>query len=750
MSHVPPRRTVRRRASLLAALGLTAMALGPVGSAQAVAPPTDTWTGAHAATSTNWSDALNWSNGVPASGQVLDFTAPSPSCSASPCPSNNNLAVNTQFGGLKIDTGRGYGLSGNAFDLGGSGITATSTGQSVSSIQNDIRLAAAQTWSLTQGSVLILDGQLSGNGVPLQANLSGASMLWLGGIANVGAIGLTGQDATRTGPNAGANGSLIVNQALNGTSGSAINATAVEIDAQPNQGPSPTVNLGPLSLSGSALQVGSSSANNAGLVNTPSLSLDSASETRFYLGAGSTAGVSYSQLHATGNVQLNGGLRLSGTDNGPGSCSVPAVGSIDTIVHAGTLSGSFTGVPQDSIVEIPTACDQSTRAMARIHYDYAAGTVTTTRLNGSTTTLTTPSGARSTNQPVTLTATVNPSGGTPTGTIAFVNYGRPIAGCDAQPVSGGTATCTTQTLVGAQQHLTAVFSPDTSSTVGGSQSSEVVYTVNPDATTTALTASSSNVTPGSKVTYTATVTPADSGPNQPNQWGAVQFADHGTPIDCGTGHSTYGEPMNAGNTATCVVTYPAAGSHSITAAYAQDDYAFSSSKSVAQSITVAAPAPAPAPTPAPAPAPTPKPAPAPAPAPAGTGTPHIGTPAVQGTSVAVPVSCAKGGPSCHITAKLIAVKAPRGHKVIAVAPGTKITHTAILVGTATTTVKAGQHKQVRVKLNGSGKRLLAKDHGLKVKMTISRKVKGGKSSTVASTTVTFRAITKQKKSRKKH
>jgi Bacterial Ig-like domain (group 3)/PKD domain len=78
-------------------------------------------------------------------------------------------------------------------------------------------------------------------------------------------------------------------------------------------------------------------------------------------------------------------------------------------------------------------------------------------------------------------------------------------------------------------------------------------------TTTTLGSSANPSSAGAQVTYTATVAPAPAG-------GTVAFTDGGTAIaGCGA------QPVNASSgTSTCAVTYPNAGSHTITAAYSGD------------------------------------------------------------------------------------------------------------------------------------------------------------------------------------
>jgi hypothetical protein len=84
-------------------------------------------------------------------------------------------------------------------------------------------------------------------------------------------------------------------------------------------------------------------------------------------------------------------------------------------------------------------------------------------------------------------------------------------------------------------------------------------------TTTSLTASNTAPTAGESVTYTATVTPTEPG-LAPS--GNVAFLDGGIPLE-----GCSAQPLSQGvssSTATCQVSYPGQGSHSLTASYGGD------------------------------------------------------------------------------------------------------------------------------------------------------------------------------------
>jgi hypothetical protein len=198
--------------------------------------------------------------------------------------------------------------------------------------------------------------------------------------------------------------------------------------------------------------------------------------------------------------------------------------------------------------------------------------------------LTAAPGGPVTNQGVTLAATVTSraAAGAPSGSVAFVDRGKPISGCGAVPVapSGQSATVLCQTSFGAgSPQLTAIFTPAASSVVLGSSSPNQTLTVGRDTPTTTLDASS-QVQVDASTTYTATVAPtaARSGPIQPS--GSVEFLDGGQPIAGCTA-----QPLIGGG-ATCSVKYSATGSRSVVARYLGDAN-FAGSSSLAAAVRIA-------------------------------------------------------------------------------------------------------------------------------------------------------------------
>ena len=124
---------------------------------------------------------------------------------------------------------------------------------------------------------------------------------------------------------------------------------------------------------------------------------------------------------------------------------------------------------------------------------------------------------------------------------------------------------------------------------------------------------------------------------------------------------------------------------------------------------------------------------------------HITT---SGTTISVQVSC-KGTTSCKIKLTGTVLETIRGGKVIAVAASKtdkkkKTTKKTITIISKTATIPAGKTKTIKLTLNAAGKRLLAKHHPLKAKLTVTQARK-----TVTHKTITLKPKPKPKKKKKK-
>jgi hypothetical protein len=157
-------------------------------------------------------------------------------------------------------------------------------------------------------------------------------------------------------------------------------------------------------------------------------------------------------------------------------------------------------------------------------------------------------------QSVTFTATVTGSGGTPTGTVTFLNG---TATLGSSTLSNGTATWTTSALAPGGYSITAAYAGD--SNFATSTSTTLTQTVNQDAATVALSSSLNPSTAGQSVTFTATVAAVSPGAGTPT--GSVTFYDGSTSLGSQT--------LSGGSASVSTSTLPVGGD-SITAVYSGD------------------------------------------------------------------------------------------------------------------------------------------------------------------------------------
>ncbi|HLJ96422.1 MAG TPA: Ig-like domain-containing protein [Gemmataceae bacterium] len=208
---------------------------------------------------------------------------------------------------------------------------------------------------------------------------------------------------------------------------------------------------------------------------------------------------------------------------------------------------------------------------------------------GTSTSLTASPATPVTGQPVTLTATIAPSGpGTPTGTVSFfdtINNVMTELGVPTVSTSGGvtTATVITTRLATGTHTITANYGGGGNFTPSWAS---LTLTVNQASTSTAVTASANPSVSGQSVTFTATVTinaPAGAGAGYPS--GTVIFSDNGTSIGQGTLSTAGGITRATFSTSALRL-----GSHPITASYVGDSN-FTSSVSAPLPVSVQQPVP---------------------------------------------------------------------------------------------------------------------------------------------------------------
>jgi glucuronoarabinoxylan endo-1,4-beta-xylanase len=173
-------------------------------------------------------------------------------------------------------------------------------------------------------------------------------------------------------------------------------------------------------------------------------------------------------------------------------------------------------------------------------------------------------------QTVTLTATVSSSGGTPVGTVSFLDGSTSLGSAS---LASGSAAFTVSTLAAGTHSLTASYGGVPSFAGSASTAVSAVIAAAPAATTTSLTATPNPAAAGATVTLRATVSASGATPA-----GNVAFLD---------GTSTLGTVALTNGAATFTTSSLAAGAtHSLTASYAgTSSFATSASSPVSEVIT---------------------------------------------------------------------------------------------------------------------------------------------------------------------
>ncbi|HET7568664.1 MAG TPA: Ig-like domain-containing protein [Gaiellaceae bacterium] len=190
-------------------------------------------------------------------------------------------------------------------------------------------------------------------------------------------------------------------------------------------------------------------------------------------------------------------------------------------------------------------------------YSSCAGSVTVTVQRAASSTAVTTSGSPAARgSAVTFTATVSGGGGTPTGSVQFLDGTTPLGDPVALGASGVAALTTSALAVGSHT-ISAVYGGDSVfATSSGQVSETVTKPITP--TTTALAASSATPKATDAVTFTANVSGAGGTPT-----GRIAFSVDGSEVAAA--------PLDSNGRAALTVTGLGAGSHTITASYEPAD-----------------------------------------------------------------------------------------------------------------------------------------------------------------------------------
>jgi Bacterial Ig-like domain (group 3) len=225
-----------------------------------------------------------------------------------------------------------------------------------------------------------------------------------------------------------------------------------------------------------------------------------------------------------------------------------------TTLGTGTLNGS--GQASFSTTTLATGSHSITAVYGGdVLYNASTSPVLTQSVvaNATSTTVISSVNPSALNQSVIFTATVTSPGGTPTGTVTFMD-GATTLGTGTLDGSGQTTFASSLLLPG-NHSITAVYSGDSNFSAGVSP--VLTQTVNLGTSSTAVISSANPSTVGQSVTFTATVSGLVIQPT-----GTVTFKDGAATL--GTGN------INASGQATFTTSALGAGSHSITAVYGGD------------------------------------------------------------------------------------------------------------------------------------------------------------------------------------
>jgi hypothetical protein len=332
-----------------------------------------TWSGAAAQDAENWSNATNWEGGTAPGKSVETLSFPkltSPACTAEPktatCYFSRNDMVGVNVNAISIDDGVGYDISslgGGFITLGAGGLSANTSTTGFEAfpafLALGIVLGAPQTWTI--------DGNDFGFGVELGASVQGTSAALDVGLSHRGRLGIRsqeveagaariiGSDPGDTGAAAPQNGEVEIQESgsLNATDGNPVELIDSELFSVEGG------EVGPFTSKGGDVHVGlcCGSLPSGKLMVAGSVALDAATQVQLFINhAGTTAGADYSQISASGDVNLAGAQLSFGDHTFEGSCPTLHPGDVDTLVTTKEiLSGTFSGIPNGAT--IPVICE---------------------------------------------------------------------------------------------------------------------------------------------------------------------------------------------------------------------------------------------------------------------------------------------------------------------------------------------------------------------------------------------------------
>ena len=369
-----------------------------------------------------------------------------------------------------------YTLGGQAVTLGSGGITSSMS----AALSMPIQLTASQTWTLNESAV-DLSGGLSGSSSALSVNLAsganGTGTLGVAGDAEVGPVTATGAGLVTLTAISGVPGSL------DGTNGNPVSLSSTTNGVHLIAAGPGTDDVGSLSLGADGyLNLGVPTG--AGLPESPVADLDANGSVTFdglssgfattIDSTGTTAGVDYGELTATGNIALNG-AGFSVAEQSGGCPADSDIGkSFPLLSTPGTISGAFAGASGGELVDV--GLGSSCSEMMQMHYSphELYGTIVNTTGAAPTVEVSASPNPAVVGQSVTYSVTASGSSGTPTGNVIF-DLGDGTL-CTATLVDG-SGSCTSSAATVGSDPVNAYYSGD--STYRGGTDGLMLTVTNP-------------------------------------------------------------------------------------------------------------------------------------------------------------------------------------------------------------------------------------------------------------------------------
>src|ERR1051326_2950916 len=508
--------------------------------------PQKTWIGA---SSDKWSDAANWQpQGIPVPGEPLLFP-----------PFYGRSATTNDLGSCFNPGPMTFNFN---YDLGGNALTLTNdlnfpTSPYQTNLTCDAPLKLGSSIHINSGQTTIFNGAIDVNGNTLTVGSYDAR--FRGPIDGSGAIAATGPG---------------ISLESSGSFSGPISGTVNVVGAYPNasvtgarvsgEGTLGTVSAGTVSA-GSWLPSSIAPPHEVKTLKTGSLSISS----KLIADIDPAAGVA-DRINVGGSVSIAGALQLW-------FMSAPSPGQSWTIIdNDGTdaVSGAFDNLPEGQIF---SAGGYGGGPKLQITYKGGDGNdVVISAVGAASKTATAAAVAQDhdtteVHQLVTFTATVTSSGGTPTGTVAFLDGSMTIHSATLQ---NGSAVFATEDLAVGGHQITVAYAGDT--TFSPSSSAAIVHHVVKGTPQVTATQNRDTTEVHQPVTFTAFVT---SGSGTPT--GSVAFPD---------GPTTLGSAPLQGDSATFTTSDLALGDHQITAVYGGDGtFAASSSAPIVHHVVKGTP-----------------------------------------------------------------------------------------------------------------------------------------------------------------